>query len=72
MGSNIPELKAKLKSMYSGYRFEIKSNTQTFEYMILVFKEHQSLGQLGIPTNTPMDQFWLLVKSWMLTVMKQR
>lgn len=72
MSNNIHEIKAKLKSMYPGYRFEIKSNDKTLEYIIIVFKERKALNQLAVSTNTPMDQFWALIKDWMLYVMRQR
>ncbi len=70
--NTIPELKAQLKSMYPGYRFEIKSRPQTSDYCILVFKEHKTLSTLEIATNTPMNQFWEVVKGWMNSVLKQR
>lgn len=68
--TTMQEIRAQLTSMYIGYRFEIKDRVQTDEYCILIFKERKHLGTLEIAKNTPMNQFWEVIKAYMLTLMR--
>ncbi len=64
----IRELKAEINSMYPGYRFDIVTNTSLNSYIVTAYKAHDNLSSITFIPETPLSEFWISIKKWMLTV----
>ena len=60
----------KLRVTYPSYKFEIKPNHPDHTYIVYVYKQSELLGSKAFKPETPMDAFWIEIKSWMRTIVR--
>lgn len=70
MSANIPEIKAELKTMYPGYRYDMKAISSISSYSLTVFKGQDNLSTITVKADTPMPVFWDTVKNWMRPILR--
>jgi hypothetical protein len=66
----IAEIKAELKTMYPGYRYDMKAIPATYSYSLTVFKGQDNISTLIFKAETPMTSFWEQVKDWMRPIIR--
>ncbi len=65
----IARIRAELRSMYPGYRFEMKAIPATYSYAVTVYKSQDNVSTLTVEAETPTNVFWERVIAWMRPIL---
>lgn len=61
----IDGIKKELKSMYPGYRYDMRAISSIYSYSITAYKGQNNLSTITISAETPLTTFWEQIKDWM-------